>query len=191
MNTVEPIRDPRKISAIKNMLRGVNQPRDYLLFVLGINVALRITDLLSLRSSDVYHPDGSVKPALYLRERKTGKENKIALSPNAREVLEYYRDQVHPQPNDYLFIGTRPDKPLSRFQAWRLIQSWCESVGLASGRYGTHTLRKTWGYQARKYHGVALELIQAKFNHSSPSETKRYIGISEDEVSETEEKVNL
>ena len=73
MNKVEPIRNPKKISQIKNMLKAKDDPRDYLLFTLGINFALRIQDLLDLRVKDVLGPEG-IKENVYLRERKTGKQ---------------------------------------------------------------------------------------------------------------------
>ena len=79
--------------------------------------------------------------------------------------------------------------PLSRVQAWRLLNKWAREVGLTD-RIGTHTLRKTWGYQARKK-GVPLELIQAKLGHSSPAVTRRYIGITADEIEDVENQVNL
>ena len=49
MNFVEPIRDRKKIAQIKNQLRGQRRYRDLLLFVVGINTALRISDLLELQ----------------------------------------------------------------------------------------------------------------------------------------------
>ncbi len=49
MNFVEPIRDRKKIAQIKNLLRGQKRFRDLLLFVVGINTALRISDLLQLQ----------------------------------------------------------------------------------------------------------------------------------------------
>jgi len=64
--------------------------------------------------------------------------------------------------------------------AWRLVSERCSNVGL-KGNYGTHTLRKTRGYQAR-IKGVAMELIQHKLNHSSLSVMKRYLGITNNEL---------
>ena len=49
MNFVEPMRDRKKIAQIKNQLREQRRYRDLLLFVLGINTALRISDLLELQ----------------------------------------------------------------------------------------------------------------------------------------------
>ena len=49
MKFVDPIRDRKKITQIKNLLRGQGRYRDLLLFVVGINTALRISDLLRMQ----------------------------------------------------------------------------------------------------------------------------------------------
>lgn len=192
MRVVEPIRNPKKIAQIKNMLKGQENPRDYLLFSLGINFALRIQDLLSLRVRDVRNEDKTIKDFLFIQERKRGRQKRIKINPGAREALEYYFSRVEAKQDDYLFPSSRDGKrPLSRVQAYRLINQWTEAVGLTEGRYGTHTLRKTWGYQARKHHGVPIELIMEKLGHESPAVTKRYIGITDDEIEDVEDKVVL
>ena len=189
MNPVEPIRDVGKIVEIKRRLRR-RSPRDYLLFTLGINTALRISDLLSLRVCDVWEEEsGEVKNFLILRERKTGKDQRIKLNAAAREAIEFYLSQAKFSPSDWLFKSPHVETPLSRVQAWRLLNKWAREVGLTD-RIGTHTLRKTWGYHARKQ-GVPLELIQAKLGHSSPAITRRYIGITADEIEDVENQVNL
>lgn len=53
MQTVEPIRNKRDIEEIKIFLGEKRRKRDYLLFVMGINCGLRISDLLKLRVCDV------------------------------------------------------------------------------------------------------------------------------------------
>jgi hypothetical protein len=73
-------------------------------------------------------------------------------------------------PNNYLFFSTKRcdynyTKAIIRVRAWRIVADMCHNVGL-SGNYGTHTLRKSWDYQAR-LSGVLLELIMHKLNHSS------------------------
>src|SRR5450432_450123 len=80
-------------------------------------------------------------------------------------------------------------RPLRRTQAWRLISEMCDAVGL-SGNFGTRTLRETWGYQARQS-GVPMELIMARLNHSNIGMTKRYLGITEDELRVIAEGLNL
>ncbi|GAH94234.1 unnamed protein product, partial [marine sediment metagenome] len=77
---------------------------------------------------------------------------------------------------------SKKNKPLTRVRAWQLINEWCREVGIEE-RMGTHTLRKTLGYQMRKK-GIAIEVIQAILGHSNPKVPSRYIGISDDELEE-------
>lgn len=195
MNTVEPIRDPRKIGSIKRMLRGHNL-RDYALFTLGINTALRIGDILNLTLGDVLDQTGALREQLHLREQKTGREATVVLNDKARAALEEYLDTRNLTDFDAPLFpgqfkgGRYRDTPLNRRTVHAKITQWCADVGLANGPYGCHSLRKTWGYQARKQ-GVPLELIQAKLGHRSPSITRRYIGISQDEIAEIENRVEL
>ena len=191
MNTVEPIRDTRKILAIKANLKAQDKPRDYLLFTLGINLAMRISDLLSLRVKDLLSTGGDVRNYLYVTEQKTKRQRKIKLNISAKEALNYYlKNTVIVNPDDFLFTSKRSGKPLERVRAWQLVQSWCSEAGLKSERYGTHTLRKTWGYLARQK-GISIELIQEKLGHRSSAVTRRYIGITQEEVNGVEDRVCL
>lgn len=187
MNAVEPIRDEAKIEAIKRRLKR-GSPRDYLLFVLGLNTALRIGDLLDLRVQDVLEEEGKVRKFVTLREKKTGKDKRIKLNDAAVEAIKFYLSQVKAKPGDWLFPGYNR-RALTRQHAWALINEWARAVGIKD-RVGTHTLRKTWGYQARKA-GIALELVQAKLGHASPAVTRRYIGITSDEIEAIEDAVKL
>jgi len=184
----EPLRDTEQISAIKGYLKS--RPRDYLLFCLGINTGLRISDLLNLSVGDVFEGD-RVRRYLRLREAKTGKEQRIRLNPGSTMALEYFAAQAgYQEPWKPLFESKRGKaKPLGYVQAWRIIKAACAAVGVKRG-IGTHSLRKTWGYHARKK-GVSIEIIQAKFGHSSPKETMKYIGITADEIQSAEMYVSL
>jgi len=184
MNVVEPIRDPTKLAEIKRRLRRKNA-RHYAFFVLGINTALRPGDILKLRAGDVYREDGNVRDVLAVRAEKTGKLHRIKLNEAVKEALErLWFAEGSFEPEQRLF-------PWTRQHAWRLVNRWCREVGLTDGRYGGHSLRKTWGYVARKYHRIPIELIQAKLGHSTPAVTKRYIGITHDEIADVEAQVVL
>jgi len=61
------------------------------------------------------------------------------------------------------------------------VKKWCKAVNL-KGNYGSHTLRKTFGYILRRKYGIGWEIISRRFNHSSPAVTRRYLGIQDDEV---------
>ena len=191
MNTVEPIRSIRKIAAIKNILKAEKNPRNYLLFVIGINSALRISDLLNLKVKNVLDLKGDIQEYIYIRQKKTGKEFKPKINKSIRDALEHYFSKVRTvDMEDYLFKSFRSNRPLDRTQAWNLINKWCREVGLETGSYGTHTLRKTWGFLARKS-GVPIDIIMHKLGQNSVKATKSYVGITQEEVGEVENKICL
>ncbi|HLY25330.1 MAG TPA: tyrosine-type recombinase/integrase [Aggregatilineales bacterium] len=197
MDFVEPIRDKKKITQIKNQLEGAKRYRDLLLFVVGINSALRISDLLPLRVGNFIDKDGETLERFLIREEKRDKRNVVVINDSIRDALDKYKE-AYPQAveklSHFVFFSSKrsgPDytRPLPRVQAWRLISEMCYTVSLG-GNYGPLTLRKTWDYQARQS-GVPLELIMAKLNHSNIAMTKRYLGITDAELQAIAEGLNL
>ncbi len=71
--------------------------------------------------------------------------------------------------------------PLTTYAVTMMVQRWCDAINL-SGNYGAHTLRKTWCYHQRKTFGVSWEILAKRLNHSTPSITRRYIGVQMEEV---------
>jgi integrase len=90
MNFVEPIRDRKKIAQIKNVLRGQKRYRDLLLFVLGINTALRISDLLQLQIDHFLDEKKKIKRRFWIKESKRGKRHEVAINASIREALGEY-----------------------------------------------------------------------------------------------------
>jgi len=190
MNWVEPIRDRAKIRLIEAHLRQRKSPRDYLLFTLGINVALRISDLLNLRVCDVRDEAGRIRDELVVMEGKTSKRRAIPLAGAAKDALVFYFERCPDLSSDaWLFESTHREAPISYVQANRLIKSWCRLVGLR-GNYASHSLRKTWAYWARRA-GVPVSLIRQALGHSREDITLRYLGITAEEVEDVYRKVNL
>jgi integrase len=195
MNFVEPIRDRKKIAQIKNLLRGEGRFRDLLLFTVGINTALRVSDLLRLRVSHFVDDRQSIKSRFQIKEQKRGKRHEVFINASILEIFEEYlvaypniiKDSQH-----FLFFNTKEfdfTRPIGRGQAWKFITAICKQVGLR-GNFGTHSLRKTWGYHAR-LQGVDLALIMYKLNHASIAYTKRYLGITDDELQAVVERLYL
>ena len=182
MEYVEPIRDKKKIEAMKKYLKGVNL-RDYLLFVLGINSGLRISDLLSLRVEDVRHAERVV-----IRESKTGKTKDFPLSLGCKSAIQDYIKKIGLNSGP-LFPSRKGKDALGRVQAYRILSEAAKAIGIKEA-IGTHTLRKTFGYHAYKQ-GVDVTRIQKLLNHSCPSETLRYIGITKDELDDIYFKLEL
>jgi IS5 family transposase len=93
MNFVEPIRDRKKIAQIKNQLRGQSRYRDLLLFVVGINTALRISDLLELQGEHFLDDDQHIKRQFWIKEQKRGKRQEVVVNDSIKETFEGIRSE--------------------------------------------------------------------------------------------------
>lgn len=180
MNTVEPIRDINKVWDIADYLQSKSE-RDYIMFMFGIYVGLRISDILKLQVRDIKEKD-----YVAMREIKTGKERRIPINEELRPILNrYIRNK---EPYEYLFPNQRDGKPITRQAAYEILADAGKKFGLDS--LGTHTLRKTFGYHLyQQTHDVVT--IQQILNHSSPQVTLRYIGITQDMKDSTIRKLSF
>ncbi len=174
--TVDPIRSEKNLKKVKRLLK--DNTRDLLLFIMGINNGLRISDLLKLKVGDVR----DIKPeqTLKVKETKTGKMNILMINKSVHKVLKQYLEEVKPSDEDYLFQSRNGNnKPLTRETVNKMIKEWTKSL---KGNYGTHTLRKTFGYMQRTKYGVSFEVLCKRYGHTSPAITMRYLGIDDKEV---------
>jgi site-specific recombinase XerD len=179
---VEPIRNKKQIDALKKYLRGQNM-RDFLMLVLGINSGLRISDLLKLNVEDVLNQD-----RISIREQKTGKAKDFPLSDTCKKAIHEYLKSTNIS-TGCLFVSRKGNKPITRVQAYRILNEAAKQVGIKEA-VGTHTLRKTFGYHAYQ-NGVDITRIQKLLNHSAPSVTLAYIGITKEELDNVYITLNL
>jgi len=172
--TVDPIRSLKDIGRIKRALSG----RDLLLFTIGINNGLRIGDILKLKVGDVIDLEpGETVP---IKEQKTGKVNVLMVNKEVHKALHKYLAEAELNDSDYLFKSRKGgNSPLSVSYCSQLVKRWC--VGL-KGNFGSHSLRKTFGFIQRTQFGVDFSLLCKRFGHSSPAITMRYLGINDAEV---------
>ncbi len=196
MQFVEPIRDKKKIAQIKNTLKGEGKIRELLLFHFGIVSALRISDILAVKARDLYEENLTIKKEFTLKEKKTKKTQRITITPWLKDTLHLYQEtypNIIKNPNNYLFFHTKKsmigEHHIGRKQAWKMIWDWCNAVWL-DWRYGSHTLRKTWWYHARKK-GIPIPLIQKKLNHVSTWTTLKYLGITHEELAKACDELDL
>jgi len=178
MATTEPIRNKKQLKQLTEYYLRKGNLRNYVLIVLGVHTALRISDLLCLTWNDVYDFDtGAYRSHIVLSERKTGKRKAVALNKQVIAALEIYFPHRR---GLFIFANNRKNaSAISRVQAYRIIKSAVEILGVV-GRISCHSLRKTFGYHAWKS-GVSAVLLMDIFNHSSFDITRRYLGISQDD----------
>ena len=183
MSTTKPIRKIEDIEALKNyFLHKKHNLRNYTMVCLGINSALRISDLLSLTWGDVYDFTNSCfRQHIAIIERKTGKRTENALNTNAMKALESYKNSLSEVTEQtFIFPGRGRKKPLSRSPAYRILRSAGQALHFETG-ISCHSLRKTFGYHAWKM-GVQPAVLTQVFHHSSFQVTKRYLGIEQDDI---------
>jgi len=174
MNTVQPIRNQKQLRTLKNNLKARNE-KYYIMFLVGINIGLRVSDVLNLKVGDILG-----KTHVIIIEKKTGKTKRFFIHDKLQEEIATYVAKMGYSDEDYLVQSRKGvNKPLSRFQAYRVLNECAEGTSISE--IGTHTMRKTFGYwHYKKFHDVAT--LQKLFNHSSPSITLRYIGITDEEI---------
>jgi integrase len=125
-----------------------------------------------------------VGDALTIRETKTGKDNILVINKTVHKAMRAYLDAAKPDDDDYLFASRKGGSHIQSQAGSKLVKGWTKAINLR-GNFGSHTLRKTWGYIQRTEHGVGFEIICKRYNHSNPAVTMRYLGIQDKEVHST------
>lgn len=178
MTSVEPIRDETQVLEIQRVLRkraeeSERGKRAYLLFICGVYLGLRISDLLKLRVGDLRGDK------LTMREKKTRKRTEL---PVANIIRRAARELLKDEEDDALVFKSprksQGGKAITRKTAYNDINAVARVVGV-KGPIGCHTMRKTFGYHQYRMDGD-IAFLQEWFNHSSPAITLRYIGIDQD-----------
>ena len=153
-----------------------------LLISIGVFTGLRISDLLTLKYSDLLKSE-----TFYIKEKKTQKQRSIKVNKDLKEIVS--RIVQKSKVNDLeqlIFInkyGTKSiDKSYVNVKLKEIIKMYRIRL---EGNVSTHTFRKTLGrrvMEVNNYSNESLILLMDLFGHSSMSITKRYLGIREQEI---------
>lgn len=171
--------------------------RNKMLFLVGINVGLRASDLCSLRYNFFVNDDGSFKEFYTLQPKKTRKTKKfVKLYFNQtvkKAITEYVEKYPIQDMNEYLFKSREGNSYITEKSLWKIISKTAAEAGIKQN-VGTHSLRKTFGYHI--WHNAedkekALVMLMAIFNHSSVATTKKYIGLMDEEMEDVFNSLNL
>lgn len=194
MKVVQPIRDLEKLDKCYQIAREHDKTkrRDEvcweLILLVGFNTSLRVSDFRRFKVSDLRGKDYA-----QMQAKKTGKEARILINPQARKEInrllsgrkadEYiFQSRVHDQ-------ATHKRKPITRQRCYQIIRQIAEEAGIEE-RIGCHTLRKTFGYHYYKMTGDVVSL-QRILGHSFQRETLVYIGVIQENIDESLMKFNM
>lgn len=177
MREVDAVKSQDAIKLISFLLERHfgEQMRD--VWEIGLNLALRISDLLAIRFCDIN------EDTLTICEQKTGKLARIKLNTKTKARIDAIR-AIHPD-HQYLFqsyrspgAAQRPPTPLSRRAVTKAFMLVGSELKLA---LGTHSMRKTRGYMMYQQY-KDLGRVMRMLRHSSEAVTLRYIGINQQQV---------
>ncbi len=173
---VQPIRSLEQLEDMKWALKRHCSERDYILFLIGINTGLRVSDLLKLKTEDILKLKNKQRKEWFVKEGKTVKKRKVNINNSLYPEVLAYAETLE---SEWLFPSRKGDKAISKIQAYRQLQKAGDFAEIES--IGTHTMRKTFGYWYYKKSNDIIKL-QSILNHSTPQITLRYIGITQEEI---------
>jgi len=169
--------------------------RNKLLFLVGLNVGIRASDLRTLKWSFFLKDDGTFKEFYTLQPMKQKyKFVKLYFNNTVKKAIKDYL-KLYPVDNydNYMFTSRKGNKPIVVSSLWRIICDTASEAGIEQN-IGSHSLRKSWGYWC--WHNAedktkALVALQKCFGHSSTQVTLRYIGLLDEELAEMYYSVEL
>lgn len=186
MQKVEPFRTKKEINAMKKALNG----RDRLMFIMGVSFGLRISDLLKFKFGDFRKSNGEIVDKVVVKEEKTSKSREIFVSKSVKSELAKLADEPD---DEYIFRSRQGgNKPISRVRAYQILNDAAKRAGLSDkiGAIGCHSLRKTFGL-ALYNQGLDITRIMVILGHSSPAVTLRYIGVTDTEIQQAYEAIEV
>ena len=175
--------------------------RNKMLFVIGINLGIRASDLRSLKWDFFFDKqgDGSLKFKKFyvlqpLKQRKQKKFVKLYFNDAVKGAINNYISE-YPIDNlgDYLFASRKGNEPVVASSLWRIVKDAAAEAGIEQN-IGSHSLRKTFGkfcFMEAEDKTNALVLLQNIFNHSDSLTTMRYLGILDEDISDMFNSINL
>lgn len=204
-HSAEPIKSMDDIIRISQFLIEKKRFRDNMLFIVGINFGLRVSDLRTLRFSHLINDDCTFRDRFPILEKKTKNTRKhqrnryISINTAVVEAVTLYLENtpgIHL--SDYMFRsasnnGCNENKPISKQAVDAMLKGVAKELGLGN-RMATHSLRKTFAYHQMVMSGNdprKLLLLQKMFGHSTAAQTLDYIGITSEEIDEAYRMLNL
>ena len=176
-----------EVASVLKTFSGAYATRDRALFVLGLKSGCRISEMLSLKVSDVWRDGKVVEAVSVARKRMKGKvgARRVPLNLEAAKALQDWLDVLGThRPDAPLFESQRKGKAIDRTQAYRILEGAYNAAGL-TGKLGTHAMRKTFAHGV--YEALSHDLVktQRALGHKNINSTVSYLGFGTDaEVNE-------
>ena len=175
----------------KSLIRKLERDGEFkfcLLISTGVFTGLRISDLLNLRFNQFGNG------ILEIQEKKTGKTRRIKINPDLKSIITRLMEKMGSKEDSYMFLNRFGQKPIDQSYVNVKLKEIFKKYGIrVEGNISSHLFRKTLGNRVMKMNNgknESLYLLMDMFSHSSPSVTKRYLGIREREIFDVYDNLN-
>jgi site-specific recombinase XerD len=170
-----------------NLIRKLTDDGEFrlaLLISLGSFWGLRISDLLRIHWIDILD-----KPEFVLVEGKTQKSREIRINIQLQKHIHSCYDAIQPLTLEEPIFLSQKKTTFSIQRINVLLKEIKIRYSLKIKNISSHSLRKTFGREVFTASGTNAELSLVKlsqlFNHSNTAVTRRYLGISQEELMQT------
>jgi integrase len=170
-----------------NLIRNLFNDGNYkisLLVSFGSFWGLRISDILSLKWEQVYNLD-----EFTIVEKKTSKNREIKINAQLKRHIEDCYQKIKPRTTDEYIFTSQKGSIYSIQRINVILKDLRAKYNLKIKNFSSHSLRKSFGREIfnRSAENAELAIVKLSqlFNHSNPSITRRYLGISQKELLDT------
>jgi integrase len=168
-----------------SLITRLENDKDYkfcLLISIGVFTGLRISDLLTLRYSQILCDE-----VFLITEKKTKKNRSIKVNSTLKDIVQRISKKSGiSNLDEYIFLNKYQTKCIDRsYVNVKLKELFVKYRIRVKGNVSTHTFRKTLGrrvVEVNNYSSESLVLLMELFGHSNMAITKRYLGITKDEI---------
>lgn len=174
-----------EVNRIDRALREKKPLIELVLFHVGIDTMLRVSDLMRLKVSDLVQENNEIKEIYLVKQKKTGEKVEVILHPSTRKILKTYLEADKKARTDYLFTSKRSqNEHLSPWWMRQKVKKWVKLINLPSEYYSCHSLRRTGAIHLYYASNKDLEIVRQALGQSSIEATKHYLGIESLRVKE-------
>jgi integrase len=176
-----------------NLIRKLYDDGDYKLSLLIATMSfwgLRVSDVLKLKWNDILDKDVFV-----LVEKKTQKSREIRINAQLKKHIYECYQHIKPSSNDKEIFLSQKNSVYSVQRLNKIFKSIKTRYNLRIDNFSTHSMRKTFGREVFSKAGTNAEIAIMKlsqlFNHSSVRITRRYLGLTRDELLEAYDSLSF
>lgn len=170
--------------------------RNLAIFVLATDTMLRVSDLMSLRISQLFYSNGQIRKTISVKQGKSKRNVTCVLTRKAIRIVERWKKELDERQdqetkNDYLFPGVGTTSHFSTRQCRRLVKQWVEAIGLPHENYSTHSMRRTKSNIVFRKTRKDWNIVRLLLGQASILSTQQYIEVEDKKALLIAQKIAL